>query len=98
MSQYFINSSANVGISSRSNATAAKVLPGANFGGKFTNFNILQAVYKVVDGHEIRANLIFPRSISTGKAPVIVHFHGGGLVSLLPLQNYFIHNHTNVSC
>lgn len=98
MSQYFIDSPTNVGVSNRSNALATKVLPGADFGGKFTNFNILPTVYKVVDGHEIRANLIFPRSIPTGKAPVVVHFHGGGLVSLLPLQHNFIHIHTNVSC
>ncbi|EEA19549.1 hypothetical protein TMatcc_009683 [Talaromyces marneffei ATCC 18224] len=59
---------------------AAKVVPGSNYGGKFANFNILQANYKVVDGHEIRADLIIPKSLPAGKAPVIARFHGGGLV------------------
>ncbi|KAF4961505.1 hypothetical protein F66182_18234, partial [Fusarium sp. NRRL 66182] len=59
---------------------AAKVVPGSNYGSKFANFNILQANYKVVDGHEIRADLIIPKSLPAGKAPVIARFHGGGLV------------------
>ncbi|KAI7973147.1 hypothetical protein EIK77_004424 [Talaromyces pinophilus] len=61
---------------------AAKVVAGSNYGNKFANFNILQANYKVVDGHEIRADFIIPKSLSAGKAPVIARFHGGGLVSL----------------
>ncbi|KAH8703219.1 Alpha/Beta hydrolase protein [Talaromyces proteolyticus] len=58
----------------------ATLVPGANFGKEFTNFNILQATYKIVDGHEIRADLLIPKSLSKDKAPVIARFHGGGLV------------------
>lgn len=61
---------------------AAKFVPSSNFGSKFANFNILQANYKVVDGHEIRADFIIPKSLPAGKAPIIARFHGGGLVSL----------------
>lgn len=65
-------------------AETATTLPGAALSQKFTNFNILQAAYKVVDGHEIRADLIIPKSLATAsKAPVIARFHGGGLVSHL---------------
>ena len=65
---------------------AAKVIAGSNYGNKFANFNILQANYKVVDGHEIRADFIIPKSLPAGKAPVIARFHGGGLVSLTPIE------------
>ncbi|OKL61364.1 hypothetical protein UA08_03814 [Talaromyces atroroseus] len=59
----------------------ASIRPGATFAPKFTKFNILQAPYKVVDGHEIRADLIIPKSLPAGrKAPVIARFHGGGMV------------------
>lgn len=69
---------------------AAKISAGANFGPKFTNFNILQAVYKSVDGHRIRADLIIPKTVSTGKAPIIARFHGGGLVSSFHSQRLFL--------
>lgn len=65
---------------------AGQILPGETFGKKFANFQVLQANYKVVDGHEIRADLIIPRGLPAGKAPVIARFHGGGLVSFLRLK------------
>ncbi|CRG85972.1 hypothetical protein PISL3812_02975 [Talaromyces islandicus] len=58
----------------------ATLVPGASLGQKFTNFDILQSTYKIVDGHEIRADILIPRSLPAGKAPVIARFHGGGLV------------------
>jgi cephalosporin-C deacetylase-like acetyl esterase len=52
---------------------------------KLAGFNLLQTHYKQVGDHAIRADFIIPRSTFTGKRPVIVRFHGGGLVSLPPL-------------
>jgi cephalosporin-C deacetylase-like acetyl esterase len=52
---------------------------------KLAGFNLLQTHYKQLRDHAIRANFIIPQSTFTGKRPVIVHFHSGGLVSLLPL-------------
>jgi acetyl esterase/lipase len=56
-------------------------MSGARFGQKFNNFNIIQAIYKTVDGHDIRADILSPVSLdTTKKIPVIARFHGGGLV------------------
>ena len=56
--------------------------PGPTFSDKFANFNVLQATYKQVDGHHIRADLIIPTTLlANGPRPVIARFHGGGLVS-----------------
>lgn len=53
----------------------------ARFGQKFNNFNIIQTIYKTVDGHDIRADILTPKSLdTTRKNPVIARFHGGGLV------------------
>ncbi|KAJ5814993.1 hypothetical protein N7474_006770 [Penicillium riverlandense] len=54
--------------------------PGLSFGDKFASFNIFQASYKQVDGHNIRADLIIPAMLpANGPRPVIARFHGGGL-------------------
>ncbi|KAJ7583866.1 Alpha/Beta hydrolase protein [Mycena floridula] len=47
---------------------------------KFAPFNIFTATYKIVHDHEIQADILVPKSISPAKCPVIVRFHGGGLV------------------
>lgn len=63
---------------------SAGIVPGVNFGAKFARFSILQTPYKTVDGHAIRADIVIPKSLPTGrKAPVIARFHGGGLVGSL---------------
>ncbi|KAJ5301612.1 hypothetical protein N7508_006475 [Penicillium antarcticum] len=52
----------------------------ARFGQKFDNFNIIQTIYKTVDGHDIRADILASESLdTTRKTPVIARFHGGGL-------------------
>ncbi|KAJ5771078.1 uncharacterized protein N7511_003129 [Penicillium nucicola] len=52
----------------------------ARFGQKFNNFNIIQAIYKTVDGHDIRADILAPESLDKSKGhPIIARFHGGGL-------------------
>lgn len=47
---------------------------------KFAGLNIIQATYKHVGDHAIRADILLPRAPSTGKRPTIIRFHGGGLV------------------
>lgn len=47
---------------------------------KFKGFTITQAHYKRVGSHGIRADILAPKSVSPGKRPVIVRFHGGFLV------------------
>ncbi|KAL1968163.1 hypothetical protein VTN77DRAFT_1998 [Rasamsonia byssochlamydoides] len=62
-------------------------VPGAKFDAKFKNFSIIQTNYKTVGRHGIRADIVVPNSIPAGKRPVIVRFHGGGLIigeSLFP--------------
>ncbi|OJJ48723.1 hypothetical protein ASPZODRAFT_130840 [Penicilliopsis zonata CBS 506.65] len=48
---------------------------------KLAGFDLMQTNYKTVDEHAIRADLIIPQKAGSGKRPVIVHFHGGGLVT-----------------
>ncbi|KAA8647162.1 hypothetical protein EYZ11_003865 [Aspergillus tanneri] len=43
-------------------------------------FDLIQTPYKTVGNHEIRADFLIPKSSFTGKRPVIVRFHGGGLI------------------
>lgn len=59
------------------------VIAGTTFGARFANFNVIQANYKTVGDHNIRADFLVPKSLTekgSGKRPVIVRFHGGGLV------------------
>ncbi|KAJ5101270.1 hypothetical protein NUU61_003492, partial [Penicillium alfredii] len=46
----------------------------------FNNFNVIQSVYKNVDQHGIRSNILTPISLPTsGQRPVIARVYGGGL-------------------
>ncbi|KAJ5980608.1 hypothetical protein N7481_007906 [Penicillium waksmanii] len=47
---------------------------------KIDNFDILQTIYKTVIDHGIRCDILVPKARHEGKRPVIVNFHGGGLV------------------
>ncbi|KUJ17425.1 alpha/beta-hydrolase [Mollisia scopiformis] len=48
---------------------------------RFEPFNITNHPYKVVNGQEIDLNVLIPKNIHTGKRPIIIHFHGGFLIS-----------------
>ncbi|KAF7167263.1 hypothetical protein CNMCM5623_000625 [Aspergillus felis] len=48
---------------------------------KLAGFNLIQTHYKQIGDHAIRADFIIPKSTFTGKRPVIVRFHGGGLIT-----------------
>ncbi|KAJ5813159.1 alpha/beta-hydrolase [Penicillium robsamsonii] len=47
---------------------------------KLKSFEHLELVYKQVNGHDIKTSVLMPKNGITGSLPVLVHFHGGGLV------------------
>lgn len=64
------------------------LIDGATLSPTFSSVSILQTEYKKVQDHGIRADFLIPKSITaTGKRPVIVQFHGGGLVLMIHLSD-----------
>lgn len=52
---------------------------------KIANFHSIQQDYKHFGSHGIRADVLISKTPFEGRRPVIVRFHGGGLVrTLLP--------------
>lgn len=47
---------------------------------KLSGFDLIQTDFKKVQDHGIRADFLVPQTPFHGKRPVIVRFHGGGLV------------------
>lgn len=50
---------------------------------KFTNFTIHQTTYKTINNHPIRADILIPKDAPASaatKRPLIVRYHGGGLI------------------
>lgn len=49
---------------------------------KFDQFNITDVEYKKINGHAIETSILVPKAATDGNRPVpiLVHFHGGGLV------------------
>ncbi|KAI9735952.1 MAG: hypothetical protein M1834_001418 [Cirrosporium novae-zelandiae] len=47
---------------------------------RFSLFNVTDVVYKVVNDHPLKATILIPKNVKRGKCPLLVHFHGGGLV------------------
>ena len=56
---------------------------------RFSDFTILTTTYKTVHGHEITTDILYPKTLSqafektqkTPSCPVILRYHGGGLIS-----------------
>ncbi|KAL2852044.1 Alpha/Beta hydrolase protein [Aspergillus pseudoustus] len=48
---------------------------------KIRDFDLIQANYKYVGDHGIRADILVPKTSVAGKRPTILRFHGGGLVT-----------------
>jgi cephalosporin-C deacetylase-like acetyl esterase len=48
---------------------------------RFDSFNIYTTSYKKIGDHEIEVNVLVPKGISPRKHPVMIKWHGGGLVS-----------------
>lgn len=47
---------------------------------KLAGFDAIETTYKKVDDHAIRTDLFVPQTAASGKRPVIIRIHGGGLV------------------
>lgn len=48
---------------------------------KYSQFDVSAVTYKVVNGQDIKAYVLTPKNITTGKHPIAVKFHGGFFVS-----------------
>jgi cephalosporin-C deacetylase-like acetyl esterase len=48
---------------------------------RFDRFNVYSTSYKKVREREIGVGILVPKELKPGKCPVIVKWHGGGLVS-----------------
>ncbi len=62
---------------------------------RFSSFQIHTTPYKRIGTHTIDANFLIPKTLKPGKSPLLVKFHGGGLVlgdALYPdwFGNYFV--------
>lgn len=47
---------------------------------RFDDFDIHTTTYKRIGNHEIAVGILVPRKIKPGKHPLLVKFHGGGLI------------------
>lgn len=47
---------------------------------RFDSFDVHRTSYKKIGDHNIEVGILIPKDIKPGKHPVIVKFHGGGLV------------------
>lgn len=48
---------------------------------RLADFDLKDMVYKRIDGHKIQASVLVQKHSHPGKRPVIVRWHGGGLVN-----------------
>lgn len=48
---------------------------------RFEPFNITTHPYKIVNGQEIDLHVLLPKNIHTGKRPIMIHLHGGFLIT-----------------
>lgn len=47
---------------------------------RFDSFTIYRTSYKKIGDHSIEAGVLVPKDLKPGKHPLLVKFHGGGLV------------------
>ena len=47
---------------------------------RFDSFNIYRTSYKEIDSQDIDVGILIPKNLRPGKHPILVKFHGGGLV------------------
>ncbi|KAH9881094.1 hypothetical protein J1614_001587 [Plenodomus biglobosus] len=48
---------------------------------RFDSFNVYRTCYKKIGSHAIEAGVLVPKDLKPGKHPLLVKFHGGGLVT-----------------
>lgn len=47
---------------------------------RFDSFNVYRTSYKKVKDHSIEVGILVPKNLKPCKHPLLVKFHGGGLV------------------
>ena len=47
---------------------------------RFDSFNMYRTSYKVINNHPIDVGILVPKTFNPGRHPILVKFHGGGLV------------------
>lgn len=47
---------------------------------RFDSFHVYRTSYKKIGSHEIEVGILVPKDLKSGKHPIMVKFHGGGLV------------------
>jgi acetyl esterase/lipase len=52
---------------------------------RFDSFHVFRTSYKKIGAHEIEVGILVPKDVKPGKYPVMVKFHGGGLVRSIPI-------------
>ncbi|KAH6665827.1 Alpha/Beta hydrolase protein [Halenospora varia] len=48
---------------------------------RFAQFNITSTPYKVINNQEIPVHVLVPKEAQTGPRPLLIHFHGGFLIT-----------------
>jgi len=56
-------------------------IPAGEHTDRFAAFNITDATYKTVEGHNIQCTIFTPKSPANGPRPVMVRWHGGFLIT-----------------
>lgn len=59
-----------------------------------SKFDIFTTVYKTIGKNSITVDILIPKDIQPGKYPLLIRFHGGGLVrsESRPLRDITAHN------
>ena len=47
---------------------------------RFDSFRVFRTSFKKIGNHDIDVGILVPKDLKPGKHPVIVKYHGGGLV------------------
>lgn len=56
---------------------------------RFDSFDVYRTSYKTIGSHNIHVGILIPKDLRPGKHPLVVKFHGGGLVSFT--FHYLVH-------
>lgn len=66
-------------------AATLQVVPGESIAPKFGRFNVVHLPYKHIGTTPILTSVFTPKDVPAGDRPVLIHWHGGGLVTVSPL-------------
>jgi cephalosporin-C deacetylase-like acetyl esterase len=66
---------------------------------RFDSFHVYRTSYKKIGEHEIEVGILVPKDLKPGKHPLMVKFHGGGLVSSTYITTVRVHTfNVIISC